>query len=509
MMGNSHDAADNCFDLFPEQILEVIPAILEGETLFSWCAVYHQISGSNCAAVTSKRLFGSRTAGFVSDFPGHIGHLARITGGLLGDEQKILHEHTLISLYSAFRSEDTMAKVETMMRSSSVERLKFKLGLPASRAATSHPLKLCRSCVKEEIEKSGIARWWIRNQWPTAWICKKHSELLCFVTPSCHGSKIRQWILPSHLIMPGHIAPGITSLDSLLLDKSEHLLSLTDLSIQIASQKKNFRPEIMRLVFYSMLRKHGWITSSGRMHWGAIENAFVERYNGFQNIPGFQIIDSIKREDHGFLGAMFHGKNRTHHPTKILLVIDWLFENYQAFIDSYAEHAKCVDVVLSKKLILKPDEKKRDMALERLVLSEGKSLNQAAQELALSIHLVIAWARRNNIPYQKRPRLESDHLINSLNALINRGASREEISTQLGIKREWITSFFRRHPDMRNRWQTAYQSRITAHRKSEFLKMLKQHSGVPLNKLRSLPGNHFLWLKKHEHKWLCEHLPML
>lgn len=139
MKASDNTRPANSLDLFQGHILDCIPAICEGETLFSWCSQYHQISGAGLDASTSMRLFGSKTAGFVKDFPGRLDYVENVTRGLLGDVITIIRKHTLFALYSAFRTEETMRQIELMMRGGSVERLKFKLGFPWQ------PIRCCLS----------------------------------------------------------------------------------------------------------------------------------------------------------------------------------------------------------------------------------------------------------------------------------------------------------------------------------------------------------------------------
>lgn len=225
--------------------LDCIPKMLDGETLYSWCSLYHRISGSSFSGTTSKRLFDSLAGGFVRDFPGRIDHFVRVTEGMLGNSDHIINEHTLLRLFSKFRTKEKADQVRTMMRGSSVERLKFILGLPSSRASSNHPLKFCRKCVEEEIEANGLARWWLKLQWPTVWICEKHNQLLDWARDCDCGSSKSAWFFPSDLKND-----EIISIDPRIFSNTECLQEMARLTICIADYEDGlYLPEILKLAF--------------------------------------------------------------------------------------------------------------------------------------------------------------------------------------------------------------------------------------------------------------------
>lgn len=492
-------------DLFQSQPWDCIPTIQGGETLFSWCCLYHRISGSSCANNTSKRLFASATSGFVRDFPARIDNLVQVTDSLLGDADHIILEHTLYRLYSRFRPDETMVKIRSMMRSNSVERLKFILGLPASRANTSHPLKFCRNCVAEEAQSSGFARWWIDLQWPTAWGCARHNQLLDYAVAGPNGSSKSTWVLPSDL-EPSEI----TSLDEVLSARVADLIALANLTAEVADLDNNYSPEILRLVFLSAIKNRGWATPFGTVQYATVRDEFQKHCGDFILLPGMDFINSVNQEDFGFLGALLHGRTRFLHPSKYLLMIHFLFNDFNTFLESYVKYsATHHNMTGLKQKILDPGREQREKELHRLVVNEARSLNQAAQILNISISNVIVWARKNNIRYKRRPRKKSEHFESALKSLIAKGASRHEISIELGIRRQWITAFFERHPDLREFWREQNLVAMTKQRREGFLDFLNRHEGVPLNKLRALPGNGYHWLFQHDPQWLQENLPMM
>lgn len=489
-------------DLLQGQPLHCIPTIYQDETLYSWCARYHRISGSISAASTSQRLFGSKTSGFVVDFPGRLEYFSSVTASIFGTPTQIIRNHTLYPLYSAFRPPQTMAKIENLMLGNSVERVKFILGLPASRAATSHPLKFCRSCAQDEIIERGIASWWRDHQWPTVWICTKHQRVLEYIHASYGGHKLTAWLTPDSLHDSDHIWHPRISENNL-----PDIERLSRITLEIAKKNEYFRPEIMRLIFTLKLRKNGWIIPSGMLDWPGILDSFIARYCELEELPGFGFIRDIRGDSAGILGPMLRGSKRIQHPTKYLLLINLLFETPKHFFDLYHEHASNDQPEKYTDHLKHVDANTLNSSLTTLVVGKGTSLNQAAQLLGISVQRVISWAKKNKIEYKKRPRKNGQDFQLLLNQLLEVGAPREVISQTLSVSRKWITAYLARHPVHKEEWEVATLNSATRARRAELVKILAHHPGANQKAICSIPGNPFQWLRRNDPVWLEENLP--
>lgn len=484
--------------------LDCIPSIQDGETLFSWCALYHRISGATFAETTSRRLFNSSTGGFIRDFPGRIEQFVQITDGALGDSDHIINEHTLLRLYTKFRSDVTMAKVRAMMRGPSVERLRFILGLPSSRANSCHPLKFCMKCVAEEVEEFGIARWWINSQWPTVWVCEQHGQLLGWARDGTRGSARSAWFLPSDLKTDEIVSAKSISIDT------ECLTELARLTINLANHHEvGYSPEILKLAFLEMIKERGWVSAYGSIQYADMRDAFLKKYEDMSELPGMEFIHSIYNENYGFMGTVIRGRNKYLHPSKFLLMINFLFEDYQSFQAVYKKYSETSDVAKVKMQILDPDRELREEMLRTLIVIEKCSLNQVSRLLSMSIVNVIAWARKNGIEYEQRPRLETEQLLSTIRKLISQGAGRDEMVTVLAVRRRWIMAFFKRHPDLREEWEQNHQNSVIQKRRAAFRQLVEKHQGVPLRELLSIPANGYMWLLKHDGQWLEDNLPLM
>lgn len=490
--------------LFSSSALDCIPTINDGETLFSWCSLYHRISGASFAITTSKRLFNSATGGFIRDFPGRIDWFVRVTDGLVGGADTIIKRHTLFRLYAKFRTVEKSAKIYSLMRGNNVARLKFILGLPGSRASTIHPLKFCKKCVGEEVAQTGFARWWVNLQWPTVWICEKHNQLLDWAVEGTSGSK-SAWFFPSDLS-----DSETASIFSRTNINTKIVADLARLTTQIADYDgEPYLPEILKLVFLHKFKEFGWVTRYGTIQYPVIRDAFLKQFDELSDVQGMKFIQSLHNDDYGFLGTIFRARSRYLHPSKYILMIKFLFHGFESFQAVYQEFARTVDIEKMKLQILNPDFEQREHMLYQLIVVDKIPLNQVSQLMDTSITSVIYWARKHGIEYDRRPRIDTPELLSKIQVLIMRGAGREEIATALGVKRRWLITFFERHQELRDKWQFQHLAAITQQRRTAFLKFVSEHPGMPLTKLTQMPTNGYKWLLKHDRVWLQENLKLM
>lgn len=505
MATNSSVADADSGDLFSGHELECIPSILPGETLFSWCSLYHRISGAGSAKTTSLRLFGTPTGGFLVDFPGRLDFFTSITRHLLGDTQTLISEHTLLSLYGKFRSPAVIKEVCRLMCGNTVGRLKFILGLPASRAGARHPLKFCKQCAKKEADIKGNAHWWVRHQWPSVWACERHRSLLS--TPAIEFDPTRRnvWLLPSDLRDDQIRCPADIANEFI-----DEIVALAELTQQLtASINPRYVPEILWLVMLSGLREHGWISETGAILYDRIRDSLVGRFGWASSLPGLAFVGSVASPGYGFVAQALRKPRHPLHPSKYVVMIRLLFENSTRFLERYRQYASTEDIHGERTRILHPLRVFRVEELSRLVTTEGHSLNRAATILGVHPGSVISWAKSAGIEYVRRPRLDTDALISEVGKLISLGQNRKEIARTLNVRQRWISVLFSKHAELGKAWASSTHRRVTEERRTIFRAKIATLRGNPTRNLASMRGLGYRWLAKHDREWLMRNLPVI
>ncbi|TCV81066.1 TnsD family Tn7-like transposition protein [Sulfurirhabdus autotrophica] len=488
-------------DLF-EAAPSFLPILLPGETLYSWCARYHRLSGNHLAAHTSKQLFGSPTAGLMQDFPSHLSVFVERSGGLLGDIEALAHHHTLLGFYTAFRPAEVSQSALASMAGTSVERLKFRLGLPASRLGATHPLKACPVCMLEDQHRFGNAYWHLEHQWPAVWACLAHQQPLWSCAAKTKALNNLQWLLP------GDIQEKYWNIPEQAINSWHILERMADFANQCQQiAGLHLDPKILRQTYLVGLKQRGWLTRSGMIRMIETRTNFLHQAHALEAIPGFEFIASVRDESSGFLGVLLRAVRGHKHPVKHLLLMAFLFSSWQIFWEIY----QAMLAVTAKKRSQNPltDDDPRRQRLTELIKQEGLSVSESARRLGVKLDLALFWARQDGLPYRRRPRAIHATLLPVLHEALSTGENRDEVAKRVGISVDAVTRFLNSHPDLKTSWTEAHLGKQRETYRAHYLAILAENPGASLTFLRTLPGCGYKWLYRNDRDWLSEHLPSL
>jgi hypothetical protein len=109
--------------------LSFLPVFLPGETLYSLCARFHNLSGNRLASTTSHQLFGVDSAAMLHDFPSHLSSFEERTKGVFGNVEHLAHNRTLLKFYAPYQPAKRINAGVEAMAGAGIDRLKFRLGL--------------------------------------------------------------------------------------------------------------------------------------------------------------------------------------------------------------------------------------------------------------------------------------------------------------------------------------------------------------------------------------------
>jgi transposase-like protein len=132
------------------------------------------------------------------------------------------------------------------------------------------------------------------------------------------------------------------------------------------------------------------------------------------------------------------------HPVKYLFLITLLFADWQSFMAAYATTSK------SKRL---QDPKRA--ALVELMGECGMSVSEAARRLGLTLSKAVYWARKDGIPYRRRPRLVDEHLAAILSEALRTGVDVNDLASRLGLPVATVRRFLDTHAEVRASWRQA------------------------------------------------------
>jgi hypothetical protein len=455
MAGRISDTASSDGKMEEAPLLPFVPSFFGAETLYSWSARYHLLSGNKRPTKSSEDFFQSRQAGLRHDFPFHLSHLCTTTGGLLGSAQAILNERTMFGFFAPFLEKKIREKIAAQMLGDQVCDLKRSLGLMSSRIDAKHPLKACRHCVQEDIKRYGVSTWKMEHQWPSIWICRIHGTHLKAVDGRLMLKDPRKWILPDELSAKDWLPTRQRR------KPMAKLLHLANVSVDVAERFRNgMDPNLLRTAYLLGLRTKGLLATDGSIKFQRLRESFATTYSGLSDVPGFGILSGSEREHGGFLGLLtrqYHGRR---HPLKHLLLIAFLFSSAKEFWAVYQDLRADNEALAdrdgwqSRKI-----NQEWKVQLRRLVEIENLSVSAAARNLGIPLPQAIRFVRTEDIPYGKRPRVLTPEVKKALHDLALRGLSYSEMAAALQIKKSLARSFLASEVALRATW---HQVRRTA-----------------------------------------------
>ncbi|WP_460534061.1 TniQ family protein [Chitinimonas naiadis] len=134
-----------------------LPDRLPDETLYSWAARFHCVSGNLLAADTTRMLFGDRVRGCAHDLPGGLDILVDRTEGVLGSAEELLQVATVLPQLLAFHSTLVCESAISHLRAGGQASLKYRLGMAQSIFGGEVHLKACPECMSEDINRYQVA----------------------------------------------------------------------------------------------------------------------------------------------------------------------------------------------------------------------------------------------------------------------------------------------------------------------------------------------------------------
>ena len=431
--------------------------------------------------------------------PSHLGAFEERTRQRHGDAEHLCRRHTLLSYYIPFRPGTLIQESITAMTGNSVRDLKFRLGLPASRVGASHPLKACPLCMTDDVAATGIAYWHLDHQFPSVWVCPKHGGKLMQCTSRTKTANRLQWVLPDMVEEDSwrHFA-------DLQGSGFQFLQKLAQISCDaVRSTDQNMDPDVLRACSLRAAHERGWLKDSGRADLMAIREAFLERVSGIASVSDWSSCGGAAAQDGGFLGGMLRSDRAHKHPVKYLVLIALMFDDW----DELAKAANECEPESDHHPLTQSD-RRRPLLARRSATRVIPSARRRGQ-LALPISRAMYWARKDELPFERRPRMIDENLVRKIADGLTRGLSCEEIAHQTETTIDAVRRHRDTHADVRAVWNAARSLLQREAFRHDFIEVMRANPNAHQTQLRKARGSHFDWLRKHDVEWLAIQLPNL
>lgn len=485
--------------------LTVLPVMLPSETLYSWCARYHRLTGNRLAADTSQQLFGTPNAGRLHDLTSHLAAFVDRTHERFGTVESLAMVHTLLGFYAPFKPADLIQQACNTMAGPSVARLKFQLGLQASRVGATHPLKACPECMADEVRKSGFAVWHLEHQWPSVWICRRHGKWLQQSTIKTKCFLNQQWLLPDDVPTERWLRV------SERMSPSRPLLQrMVEMTIDLlASSPPPFDSTLLRFTYLAGVKGKGMLRVKGAVQLREMSEHFLAQAKGLELLPGFEFVERVHDADGGFVGGLLRTGRSHKHPVKHLLLMAALFENWADFNKTY--NAMAADQKSSPQKPVSriwPDDPRRREFAKRM-RAPGSTVSDVARKIGVDLPMALYWARKDRVPYRSRPRAIRPEMEKSLVEALLQGTTLRKAAEQIGVPSSAVSNFLNSHPETRELWESARSQHTRDAYRARLRQAIANHPGITRTQLRILSGSGYKWLYQHDREWLMVNLPSL
>lgn len=388
---------------------------LPDETLFSLCSRQHLVMGNLAPSTTSTAVLGLTQKFIKHDIPCGISALEQTGFNYCGSAESILLCHTIFPLFVPFQ---TQVKIEDAIRTikgSRIDSLKYRLGLISSGFGADHPLNACPYCMHEDINAHGVAYWHLTHQYPGVLICPLHQAWLMVSTKSRRWSGRFEWSLPDEDYL-------IEQASSQELWSRPAFLALAANVIDLASigRTSSFDPCTVAAAYRTALLQ---VERPGSL---------LDRIKPLRSFHLFESLPADEESTESFIDQMTRTPRRSIHPLKHLVLINWLFDGLNSFLEAYKTEASISDqqvacapsrepveccplsnVWVAAKNTSRPKRLKGRLKEDLLIkLAEGVSKQKLCEEFQITVSTINKLLRANPTTYAQALHAKKGHEIN-------------------------------------------------------------------------------------------------
>ncbi|WP_081804239.1 TnsD family Tn7-like transposition protein [Dyella jiangningensis] len=480
-------------------MLKNLPLLAHDETLYSWSGIAHAWNGLG-AISTSVKLFSSRHAAFLHDFPSHLSDLERNTEGSLGPARLLALRHTLLGYFLPLAGTGLAEEILKRTCATSMPDLKMRLGITASRIGGHHPFKGCLECFDEDESTSGFAYWHLAHQYPSVMVCEKHQRPLTIAWDSVTPVHRRGWLLPRSGIAREWIPVPLANDQQI-----DRLLRLATFSRRFGLlDPSSLDPVHLATSYQVALRGLGLVTARGSLRLPALVSLTRSRYRGLEAVPGFETLQAVTSDWPGLAAALTRKCPRPGHPFKHLLLIAMLFESWDDFWTTYCTSS---DSDGSPPRAERAAPKAAPRCTLAALLSKGLSIRAASAQIGVTTTTGVKWAKQLDFPFTPRAKTFTAEKQGRARQMLKNGQDIGNVSARLTISRQTVRRMLAADRHLAETW---VNTRLLAHRgkaRSRFNLIVQRNPQLTTKALRRVPNNCYMWLYRHDRAWLCHHLP--
>lgn len=313
--------------------LSFIPPLLPDQTLYSWVAIFHEMSGNTSEKETLIQLFGSEKAGHHFHIPSHLDAFCASTQLTLGSPEQLINAATILPAYLRFRPSDVIEDIQRRVRGNQTAGISQLLGIARSRLHTTFaPRRVCRECAEEDRSNHGITYWRRAHQLPGSLVCTRHDTSL-YVTPmDSRHRRVGGFLTPEQDLLVGN--KGASSPKYSEEDK-RFLKRLAILAAQMTTRPLvgSYSKAVMRQTCRTALQARGLFCDDVTECALKAAQDYAEHFREIAWVP--DLANVLTQQSTRLLWSLLSNTQHPHHPLEYLLLVNWMFGSWDEFVLHY------------------------------------------------------------------------------------------------------------------------------------------------------------------------------
>ncbi|MFT4413449.1 TnsD family Tn7-like transposition protein [Bacillus sp. UMB0728] len=499
-------------------MMTFFPVPYKDELLYSVLARYHVRSGNVSIKATQKDIYGIDSITAIMDLPSHIFRIMEnLPVGHRYTSEYLITNHTLYPFYAAFLPVGHAAKVKESMIGDTGGSIYNRIGLMASSVKFNQYFKFCPKCANEEMYNLGELYWHRIHQIPGVLVCPEHNIPLYDSQVPVRGYNKHEYRLATPETCKIN-TPEMNYADKI----TDKVINFTEdieflLNNSVANKSLNWFKE----QYLTRLKELGFATVNGRIKQKELLRSFLDFY-GHRLLEIMQ--SSIDNYNNNWLNDMLRRNNRTSHPIRHLLLIQFLGISISDLFNKKVEYKPfrekpwpCLNPAASH--YLKPVI--TDMELKYGV--DSKSPIGIFRCNCGFVYLRTGPDHNDEDRYKKTKVREYGPVWEAkLKQLTEQRLSLRETARQLGADPVTVKKYAKKL-DLKTYWikrsekvekgKSPIKQDSTVEKRDgyrgEWLNLKKQYPSKSKTELRQLNNRVFTWLYRNDRDWLNRNSPKL
>lgn len=307
----------------------------EDELFYSYLCRYHKISGNPSVNHTIRDFYGKRIS-INRFYPNKLKLIYDNNKEFLNcSMEDIIYKHSFLRLYKPFLSSVKWIQILNYYLNGSDKDL-----MPSAKLLNSHSIKAykyCKVCSSEDEERYGYKYIHSIHQIDGYNVCHKHKCAL--KTIDINFVETNNKLIDDSYINLNKNTNVFEMSDDIF---NKFLRISNDISCLLERNNNDLNIEIIKNKYEAMMKKRGYITPKG-----VKQELFLQDFLNYYGIDFLNHlnIDSNESSFIHWINSINRVNNkRDYHPIKHILIINFLFQNMQNFIDFTIEESDTITI---------------------------------------------------------------------------------------------------------------------------------------------------------------------